>query len=107
MKQDSAEPSRSPRCSSYEQRKREFEEIQKQNPGNHCQMCVNWFLGCLNGRNKWQDKVVQPNIRFAGADGRTYPRFGDDPPEEAFPMRMICDAFEPDPNPERMGRVVY
>jgi len=92
---------------SYEQRKREFAKIQSMNPGNHCQMCRAWFLGCLHGRQEWTDKADQPNIRFEGADGRAYSRFGDDPPKDAFPLRMLCDAFELDPNPQRMGRAVY
>lgn len=108
-KQDAAEHSGSTDCSSvyYSQRNREFDDIQSKNQGKHCQMCVKWFLGCLNGRQKWKDKAIQPNIRFEGADGQSYPRFGVDPPEDAFPLRMICDAFEQDPDPQRMGRVVY
>ena len=86
---------------------REFAGIQERNPGPHCRMCAYWFLGCLRGRKKWHDTAVQPNVRFEGADGITYPRYGDDPPEDALPLRMVCDGFETDPNPQRMGRVVY
>ena len=54
----------------------------------NCPLCVCWFLGCLNGRKKWKDKAITPNLRDVG-------------------KRMFCDAFEWDPNPERMGRVLY
>ena len=53
-----------------------------------CELCVHWFLGCLNGRKEWKDKAITPNQRFVGD-------------------RMLCDNFEWDPNPERLGRVVY
>lgn len=58
-----------------------------------CRECVNWFLGCLNGREKWHDKAITPNFRHeADPDGTT---------------RMLCDAFEFDPDPHRHGRIVY
>lgn len=59
----------------------------------HCDECVNWFLGCLNGREKWGDKAITPNKRFIPlSDGTT---------------GMLCDAFQYDPNPHRKGRVVF
>lgn len=58
----------------------------------HCRECSAWFLGCLNGREKWGDKAVTPNHRSVRLeDGK-----------RAF----VCDAFALDPNPERKGRVV-
>jgi len=53
-----------------------------------CELCVHWFLGCLNGRKKWKDKAITPNQRYEGE-------------------RMLCDAFEWDSNSERLGRAVY
>lgn len=59
----------------------------------HCRECVNWFLGCLNGREKWKDKAVTPNYRRVRLqNGET---------------GGLCDAFEWDPNPHRHGRVVW
>jgi hypothetical protein len=58
----------------------------------HCRECSNWFLGCLNGREKWGDKAITPNERTVKLqDGST-----------AF----VCDAFRLDPNKARKGRVV-
>jgi len=69
---------------------------------------VNWFLGCLRGREKWSDEAVTPNIRFEGADGRIYPyRGGGEVPKYAYPLRMVCDGFEADPDPNRLGRAVW
>jgi len=70
-----------------------------------CRLCVNWFLGCLNGRRKWTDKAVKPNFRYAGQSGREYGEHENIPAAE-FPLRMHCDAFTRDPDPGRLGRVV-
>ena len=59
----------------------------------HCIECSNWFLGCLNGREKWKDKAVMPNHR------RVQLKDGD--------TSFVCDAFNLHPDPERKGRVVY
>jgi hypothetical protein len=58
----------------------------------HCLQCSEWFLGCLNGREKWKDKAITPNHRNVELeDGST---------------SSVCDAFQLDPNPKRNGRVV-
>ncbi len=86
----------------------EFAEIDAKNPGPRCRRCVFWFLGCLRGREQWKDKPDTPNIRFEGADGNAYPyRGGKDLPKKAYPLRMVCDGFEADPDPERLGRAVW
>ena len=57
-----------------------------------CRECSAWFLGCLNGREKWSDKAVTPNYhRVRLQSGNT---------------AGVCDAFQPDPNPKRHGRIV-
>lgn len=59
----------------------------------HCLECSNWFLGCLNGREKWKDKAITPNYRqVVLRDGTN---------------SHLCDAFNLDPNPCRHGRVVF
>jgi hypothetical protein len=58
----------------------------------HCRECSNWFLGCLNGREKWKDKAITPNHRHVQLEDGTY--------------SSVCDAFQLDPNPNRKGRVV-
>lgn len=59
----------------------------------HCLECANWFLGCLNGREKWKDKAIMPNLRdVVLRDGS---------------KSKLCDAFYLDPNPKRKGRAVY
>ena len=59
---------------------------------HHCLECASWFLGCLNGREKWKDKAIRPNLRTVTLqDGST---------------SQLCDAFQLDPNPKRKGRVV-
>jgi hypothetical protein len=58
-----------------------------------CTECVNWFLGCLNGRERWKDKAITPNwryIRLSDGTGST-----------------LCDAFSYHPDPRRKGRAVY
>jgi hypothetical protein len=74
-----------------------------------CPLCVNWFLGCLNGRQNWTDKAVHPNFRFVGVSGKEYSYSirHENIPGAEYPLRMFCDAFEWDPKPERLGRVVY
>jgi hypothetical protein len=60
---------------------------------HHCRECSSWFLGCLNGREKWSDKAVRPNFRWVTLqDGST---------------AGLCDAFQLDPNPYRKGRAVF
>lgn len=60
---------------------------------HHCTECSKWFLGCLNGREKWHDKAIMPNLREVTlADGT---------------KSHICDAFELHPDPNRKGRAVY
>jgi len=70
--------------------KNDLEQLKKyQTQGKKdCPLCAHWLLGCLNGRKTWKDKAVTPNFRDVG-------------------KRMFCDAFEWDPNPERLGRVLY
>lgn len=58
-----------------------------------CLECANWFLGCLNGREKWGDKAITPNKRYITLKDGT--------------KGMLCDAFQLDPNPNRHGRVVF
>lgn len=59
----------------------------------HCIECSSWFLGCLNGREKWKDKAITPNHRTVQLkDG-----------EKSF----VCDAFKLHPDPNRRGRAVY
>jgi hypothetical protein len=58
----------------------------------HCLECSNWFLGCLNGREKWKDKAITPNFRTVTLIDGTH--------------STLCDAFNLDPNPYRHGRVV-
>lgn len=59
----------------------------------HCLECSNWFLGCLNGREKWKDKAITPNYhQVTLRDGTN---------------SHLCDAFNLDPNPCRKGRVVF
>ena len=53
-----------------------------------CLLCTAWFLGCLNGRETWAEEAVTPNFREE-PDGRAH-----------------CDAFQWDPNRERLGRAV-
>lgn len=73
-----------------------------------CRLCAKWFLGCLNGREKWADKAITPNMRYAGQSGQEFPNAQVlDIPEAEYPLRMFCDAFEWDPDPERLGRAVY
>lgn len=57
-----------------------------------CENCQAWFLGCLNGREKWKDKAIQPNHR------RVRREIGE--------IDFVCDAFQLDPNKGRKGRVV-
>jgi hypothetical protein len=71
-----------------------------------CPLCVNWFLGCLNGRNKWADKSVKPGFCYTGQSSKEYISCADIPPTE-YPLRMHCKAFIWDPNSERLGRVVF
>ena len=71
-----------------------------------CPLCVNWFLGCLNGRNTWMDKSVKPGFCYTGQSDEEYVLCADIPSTE-FPLRMHCKAFTWDPNPERLGRVVF
>lgn len=47
-----------------------------------CEECYHWFFGCLNGRDKWQDKANTPNLRFL------------DPNTKGGHDRMRCDAFD-------------
>jgi uncharacterized FlgJ-related protein len=58
----------------------------------HCRECSNWFLGCLNGREKWGDKAITQNYRIVQLEDGT--------------CKHVCDAFALDPNPKRNGRVV-
>lgn len=59
----------------------------------HCIECVKWFLGCLNGREKWKDKAAMPNLRQVTlSDGS---------------QSHVCDAFEFHPDPCRKGRAVW
>ena len=46
-----------------------------------CDECEHWFLGCLNGRKKWEDKAITPNLRFLN------------PNQNGGYDRMRCDAF--------------
>jgi hypothetical protein len=85
----------------------EFAEIDAKNPGPCCRRCVYWFLGCLRGREKWADKPDHPNIRWEGADGKVYPYPSGESPKKAQPLRMVCDGFEADPDPTRLGRAVW
>lgn len=87
----------------------EYAEIDTKNPGPDCRRCVYWFLGCLRGREKWSDEAVTPNIRFEGADGKVYAYRGqtEETPPVAYPLRMVCDGFEADPDPQRLGRAVW
>ncbi len=71
-----------------------------------CLECAKWFLGCLNGREKWEDKAKTPNLRYIGQSGKVYTPDELTAPEDEYPMRMICDDFEWDPDPNRHGRVV-
>ena len=73
-----------------------------------CRLCVHWFLGCLNGRKEWRDKSIRPHFRFVGISDTEYPD-SENPaiPDNEYPCRMLCDAFEWDPDIERLGRVVY
>lgn len=57
-----------------------------------CRECANWFLGCLNGRERWSDKAVRPNFQNVTLKDGT--------------VDGVCDAFFLDPNPKRKGRVV-
>lgn len=59
----------------------------------HCLECSCWFLGCLNGREKWKDEAIRPNFHWITLKDGT--RGG------------LCDAFQLDPNPKRHGRVVF
>lgn len=59
----------------------------------HCLECSAWFLGCLNGRERWKDKAVQPNHRQVTLKDGT--------------KSFLCDAFDLDPNPCRKGRAVF
>jgi hypothetical protein len=88
-------------------REEEHAEIDAKNPGPDCEKCVYWFLGCLRGREKWKDAADTPNIRFEGADGKVYPYKGGKVPKKALPLRMVCDGFEADPDPTRLGRAVW
>ena len=73
-----------------------------------CPLCVNWFLGCLHGRREWKNKAVTPNLRYAGQSGKEYKRENISAiPVNEYPLRMYCDAFTWDPNPERLGRVCF
>jgi hypothetical protein len=58
----------------------------------HCRECSNWFLGCLNGREKWKDEAITPNHRSVRIEDGT--------------RSHVCDAFSLDPNAKRNGRVV-
>lgn len=71
----------------------------------HCRLCMNWFLGCLNGRSTWKDKAVRPGFRLTGQSGREYQE-PDSIPGAELPLRSHCDEFEWGPDPERLGRVV-
>lgn len=64
-----------------------------QNREPHCLECVNWFLGCLNGRENWKDKAVMPNRRLVTLQNGT--------------QEFLCDAFQFHSDPYRKGRVVY
>ncbi len=68
-----------------------------------CCLCVSWFLGCLHGRRKWQDKAITPGFRYVGQSGKEYGKH-ENIPEAEYPLRMFCDAFNWDPDPERLGR---
>lgn len=70
-----------------------------------CRRCANWFLGCLNGREKWADDAVRPNFRYAGQSGAEYTDY-DKAPGADRPLRRVCDAFEWHPDPEVQGRVI-
>lgn len=71
-----------------------------------CRLCVNWFLGCLNGREQWKDKAITPNRRRIGCSGKEY-SLEDAITSEEYPVRMMCDDFRWDPNEERLGRAVW
>lgn len=61
-----------------------------------CGECDKWFLGCLNGREKWKDPAVMPNLRTEVDEDGT--------------VRRLCDAFEFFPMPDgelRNGRIVF
>jgi hypothetical protein len=58
-----------------------------------CDECSKWFLGCLNGREKWKDEAIRPNFRWVTLEDGS--RGG------------MCDAFELHPDPCRQGRVVW
>lgn len=58
----------------------------------HCRECSAWFLGCLNGREKWSDKAIMPNHRQVRLEDES--------------VSHVCDAFDLDPNPRRKGRAV-
>jgi hypothetical protein len=88
-------------------REEEHAYLDARNPGPACEKCVYWFLGCLRGREEWGDEPDTPGIRFEGADGKAYPyRGAGKTPRKAYPLRMVCDGFEADPDPTRLGRAV-
>lgn len=58
----------------------------------HCRECSAWFLGCLNGRERWKDKAIMPNLHKVRLEDGT--------------SASVCDAFQLDPNPNRKGRIV-
>ncbi|MEN8134292.1 MAG: hypothetical protein ABFS18_01980 [Thermodesulfobacteriota bacterium] len=72
-----------------------------------CRLCACWFLGCLNGREKWEDKAITPNMVVVGQSGKVYPDKNYPTTETEYPLTaMFCNAFIADPRPERRGRVV-
>lgn len=58
----------------------------------HCRECSCWFLGCLNGRERWKDEAITPNLHKVQLEDGT--------------VSFACDAFQLDPNPKRKGRIV-
>ena len=67
--------------------------LSKDGRDQHCIECYSWWLGCLNGREKWSDKAITPNKRDVLLSDGT--------------KSVVCDAFGLHPDPERKGRVVY
>jgi len=70
-----------------------------------CILCQSWFLGCLNGREKWKDKAVSPGKKYIGKSGAEFEP-EEIPPDHEYPVRAYCDAFTWDIDPDRLGRVV-
>ena len=60
-----------------------------------CENCVCWFLGCLNGRKKWKDKAITPNLRCVGQSGKEYPYESSPSPSlDDYPLKTYCDDFD-------------